>query len=81
MGAKIRIEHNPKGWVNIFTSPQMQAVVDAAGERIASAAGEHFGYMRGQHNNFTVAGFVTSIDYEGAVEQAEDKVLSKAVHR
>ena len=81
MGAKIIIEHNPQGWIEVFKSEGMQAVVDEAGQRIAEEAGEHFSYARGQNNRFTVAGFVGSDDYEGAYLEATDKVLTKAVHR
>lgn len=80
MSAKVIIEHNSAGWIEIFTSPEMQSVVDAAGERIASEAGEHFYYSPGENNRYTVAGFVTSDGY-GAYEEATDKVLTKAVHR
>ena len=79
MGAKIQIEHISAGWVNIFTSPEMKAVVDEAGERIAAEAGEHFTYSPATKNQFTVAGFVSGDD-EGNLEEAMDKVLTKAVH-
>lgn len=81
MGAKVIIEHNSKGWIEVFKSPGMQQAVDQAGERIAAEAGEHFSYSQGQNNRFTVAGFVGSDDYEGAELEATDKVLTKAVHR
>ena len=42
MGARIVIEHNSAGWAEIFKSEGMKAIVDAAGERIAAEAGEHF---------------------------------------
>lgn len=80
MGAKIRIEHNGEGWIEIFKSAEMQSVVDEAGERIAAEAGEHFGYERAQNNRFTVAGFVSSDEYSGAYQEAVNKVLTKAVH-
>lgn len=80
MSAKIVIEHNGKGWIEIFKSPEMQAVVDTAGERIAAEAGEHFGYAQAQNNQFTVAGFVSSDEYTGAYLEAVHKVLTKAVH-
>ena len=79
MGARIVIEHNSAGWAEIFKSEGMKAVVDAAGERIAAEAGEHFSYSPGIHNNFTVAGFVSG-DEIGNIEEATDKVLTKAVH-
>lgn len=80
MAAKITVEHNGKGWIEIFTSPAMQSVVDAAGERIAAEAGEHFGYMAGSNSRFTAGGFVSSDEYSGAYQEATDKVLTKAVH-
>ena len=81
MSAKIKIEHIGKGWIEIFKSPEMQAVVDAAGERIAAEAGEHFGYEAGHNNRFTVAGFVSSDSYTGAWQEAVYKNLTKAVHK
>ena len=80
MSAKIKVKHNGKGWIEIFTSPKMQSVVDQAGERIASEAGDHFGYMAGSNNQFTAGGFVSSDEYSGAYAEATDKVLTKAVH-
>lgn len=80
MAQKITIEHNGKGWAEIFKSPDMQAVVDDAGERIASEAGEHFGYMPGSKSKYTAGGFVSSDEYTGAYQEATDKVLTKAVH-
>ena len=80
MAAKIRVEHNGQGWIEIFTSPQMQSVVDTAGERIAAEAGPHFGYMPGSNNRFTAGGFVSSDEHSGAYAEATDKVLTKAVH-
>lgn len=80
MGARIRIEHNGKGWIEVFKSPGMKSVVDSAGERIASEAGEHFAYYPGQNNRFTVSGFVASDAYTGAWLEATAKVLTKAVH-
>ena len=80
MGAKVQIEHVSAGWIEIFTSGEMQAVVNGAGERIASEAGEHFNYSPAKNNRFTVAGFVSSDEYSGAYQEAMDKVLTRAVH-
>lgn len=79
MGAKVRIEHNSAGWVEIFTSEGMKEVVDEAGERIAAEAGGHFTYSPAGNNQYTVAGFVSGDD-EGSIMEATDKTLSKAVH-
>ena len=80
MGAKVKIEHISQGWMDIFKSGDMQTVVDAAGQRIASEAGEHFNYSQGQNNQYTAAGFVSSDEYTGDYQEATDKVLTKAVH-
>lgn len=80
MGAKARIEHVPDGWLQIFKSSDMQIVVDAAGQRIASEAGEHFNYSAAQNSIFTAGGFVSSDQYTGAYEEAVYKKLTKAVH-
>lgn len=80
MAAIVTVEHNGKGWIEIFTSPGMQSVVDAAGKRIAAEAGEHFGYKSGSNNRFTAGGFVSSDEYSGVYQEATEKVLTKAVH-
>lgn len=80
MAAKITVEHNGEGWIKIFTSPEMQSVVDSVGQRIAAEAGSHFGYMAGSKSRFTAGGFVSSDEYSGAYQEATDKVLTKAVH-
>jgi len=79
MSAKVVIEHNSKGWIDIFKSASMQAVVDAAGERIAQNAGDHFYYDQAEHSQFTAAGFVHG-DISGSVQEATQKVLTGAVH-
>ena len=79
MGARIQIEHNSAGWAEIFKSDGVKALVDAAGERIATEAGEHFQYSPADNNQFTVAGFVSG-DAEGNIQEATDKNLTKAVH-
>lgn len=81
MASKIKIEHNSQGWIDAFTSPGMQSAVDAAGERIASEAGDNFGYMAGSNSRFTAGGFVSAHGIVGSLEEATDKVLTKAVHR
>lgn len=79
MGARIVIEHISSGWAEIFKSDGMKAIVDEAGERIAAEAGEHFKYSPATNNQFTVGGFVSG-DAEGNIQEATDKVLTRAVH-
>ena len=81
MATKIRIEHVSSGWAQIFLSAEMKALVDGAGERIASEAGDGFEYSSAGNNQFTVAGFVSSATHEAAVSEAVDKSLTKAVHK
>lgn len=80
MAAKIVIEHNGKGWIELFKSAEMQALVDETGERIAAEAGEHFNYSPGSNNKYTAGGFVTADEHTGSYLEAVHKVLTKAVH-
>ena len=79
MGARIVIEHNSAGWAEIFKSEGMKAAVDAAGERIAANAGEHFHYEAATNNRFTAGGVVRGDD-EGDILEATDKIVTRAVH-
>ena len=85
MAANVRIEHIGEGWAELFKSDGMRQAVDRAGDHIAANANaahpgghEHYGYM-GRMGKFTYGGFVTSKDYAGAVYEARDKTLTKAV--
>lgn len=83
--AKIRIEHNGKGWIELFKS--FQPLVDEAGARIASNANANTGANKECYRyypkpgNFTAMGFVSSTGPSGANYEATDKALTKAVHR
>ena len=80
MPTKVRIEHISEGYLKIWKSAEMQAVVDQAGERIAAEAGEYYKYYP-KMGNFTAMGFVSSTGPTGAYYQQRDKLLSRAVHR
>lgn len=80
MAAIVTVEHISAGWIEIFTSPTMQSVVDEAGNSIAARAGDHFGYHPGSKSRYTAGGFVSSDEYSGAYQEATEKVLTKAVH-
>jgi len=80
MGAKVRIEHNSQGWIEVFKSEGMQTLVNQTGERIAAEAGEHFYYVPGTNNQFTAGGFVNADEYTGSYLEAVYKTLTKAVH-
>ena len=80
MAGKVQIEHVGAGWLTIFLSPEMQAVVDEAGQRIAAEAGEGFEYHRQTKNRVSVGGYVASETQEAAEAEAVDKVLTRAVH-
>ena len=84
MPVRIRIEHIPKGYMDVWKSDGMQAAVDQAGQKIAAEAnagygGEWFGYQSDM-GNFTAMGFVSSKGPTGAYYQQRDRALSKAVH-
>lgn len=79
MAAKVTIEHNPAGWIEIFKSAEMQSAVDSAGQRIAGNAGEDFEYVQATNNQYTVAGFVVPSTGHGAYLEATEKTLTKAV--
>lgn len=80
MAATVVVEHNSEGWLEIFLSAEMQAVVDEAGMRIASEAGEGFEYHQHESNRVSVGGYVISETQEAAVAEAVEKSLTKAVH-
>ena len=77
----VRIEHISKGYLEIWKSPEMQAVVDSAGQSIAAEAGEPWFRYYAKPGNFTAMGFVSSTGPTGAYYQERDKALSRAVHR
>ena len=79
MTVRIKIEHLGEGYMEIWKSDGMKAVVDQAGERIAAEAGEHYRYYP-KMGNFTAMGFVSSTGPSGAYYQQRDKLLSRAVH-
>ena len=81
MSVKVTIEHIGSGWIEIFKSPEMQAVVDEAGERIAAEAGVHFGYAPATNSKYTAGGFVSADEYTGSYLEAVHKTLTKAVHK
>lgn len=83
--ANVRIEHNGKGWIELFKS--FQPLVDEHGSRIAANANanagtatESFRYYP-KPGNFTAMGFVSSTGPSGAYYEATDKALTKAVTR
>lgn len=79
--ASVRVEHNGQGWMEIFKSDGMQAVVDGAGNRIAAEAGIPWFKYYPKPGKFAAMGFVTSTGPTGAYYQQQDKRLSRAVHR
>lgn len=80
MPVSIRLEHVSEGYLEIWKSGNMQAVVDQAGGRIAAEAGEPWFRYYPKPGNFTSMGFVSSTGPTGAYYQQRDKALSRAVH-
>lgn len=85
MSVRVEVEHISAGYMEIWKSGAMQAVVDAAGGRMADEANgglsfEAFRYYP-QMGSFTAMGFVSSTGPTGAIYQQQWKTLSRAVHR
>ena len=76
----IDIEHISSGYLEIWKSADMQAVVDTVGENMAAEAGEPWFRYYPKPGNLTAMGFVSSTGQTGAYYQQRDKALSRAVH-
>ena len=81
--AIIRIEHMSGGYMKIWKSPEMQAAVDEAGQRIADNANAGFSQpwfvYHSKTGRYTALGNVSATGPTGNYYQARDGVLSKAV--
>lgn len=81
--ARIRIKHISSGYTRIWKSPEMQAEVDDAGQRVADNANAGFSQpwfsYRPVRGRYTALGNVSATDPTGDYYQARDGVLSRAV--
>ena len=76
----VTVKLDLRGLNALMTSAPVQARVDAAGERIAAAAGEGFEYTPGSKRHPWVArGYVQTNSYEGRRRQARDAVLERSL--
>ena len=76
---QVRVEVLSAGIAALMQSAGITGEVDAAAQRIASAAGEHFEALPAQVVGDRSMALVVASDYEGLEEEARDKVLTKAV--
>lgn len=76
---QVRVELLSDGIAALMQSAGITGEVDAAAQRIASAAGEHFEALSAQVVGDRSMALVVASDYEGLEEEARDKVLTKAV--
>lgn len=83
MAKKVRIELVSEGFDVILGGANTQAVCEAAGQRIASEAGDGFQYFPDNLNVYghpRTGGFVDATTGEAMRSEAEHKSLTKAVH-
>ena len=87
MSVKVRMEFNSAGFKEVLESDGVRAAVDEIGQEIASRANAN---ISGESDGFevtTVKGYdsdrwitiVTASDFEASKEEAENKVLTRAV--
>lgn len=88
MSVKVRMEFNSAGFKEVLESDGVRAAVDEIGQEIASRANAN---ISGESDGFEVrtqiggygggrwVSFVTASDFEASKEEAEDKVLTRAV--
>jgi len=81
MSANIKIEHNGEAWIDIFTSAEMRELVQSTGENIAAAAGDNFEFVFANDTSKVAVGHVVPANYKGAFEEAEQKLLTKAISK
>ena len=83
MATKVRIGHDGEGWAELFRS--FQPLVDSVGQRIAAEANagldEPMCAYKAAPANFYARGYVNTVGLAGAIEQATNKTLTRAVHR
>lgn len=80
MAKKVKIEFEDEGFKKILKENSVAQLVIEQTLAIAQRAGEGFeGEVVWGYNNTRPVGFVHSTDAKSAKEEAENKVLSKAV--
>lgn len=76
---KVRIEVLSEGIAALMQSAEIANEVTDAADRISNAAGLNFEALPAQVVGDRAMALVVASDYEGMLEEARDKVLSKAV--
>lgn len=76
---KVRVEVLSEGIAALMQSAEIANEVTDAADRISNAAGLNFEALPAQVVGDRAMALVVASDYEGMLEEARDKVLSKAV--
>lgn len=79
MAGSVRIELNSDGIKELLNCPGVAGECRNAAGKVAAAAGENFTVSDELHPGSRVLFLVYPANGEGAKEEAEDKVLSRAV--
>ena len=79
--SSIRIEFVSQGFHDILVSQPVADLVDSTGKRVASRAGDGFGYRHriGNYGGGRVIGLVTADTMEARESEATGKTLTRAV--
>lgn len=78
MPKRIPVQLDLNGLNKIMTSPEIQAVVDSTGRRMAAAAGDGFEYVASPHR-WTARGYVQPKNARAMREQAKTAALERAL--
>ncbi|WP_137771814.1 MULTISPECIES: hypothetical protein [unclassified Microbacterium] len=78
MGSVSGLKLNIRGINRIMGSDSAQDIVDAEGRAISGRAGRNFEYVQRRHK-WTARGYVQATNEEGRIEEAANKVLTKAI--
>lgn len=76
---KVRVEVLSEGIAALMQSAEIANEVTDAADRISNAAGLNFEALPARVVGDRAMALVVASDYEGMLEEARDKVLSKAV--
>lgn len=70
---------NVRGLNRLMAGNTVQALVDERGEAMARRAGPNFEYVQRRHK-WTARGYVQSANTDGAMEEAREKRLTRALN-
>lgn len=82
MPAKVRVEMNHEGVEALLSSAPVFNMIRDTAESIAAAAGTNFEAETSvgvRHKSKRAVAIIRPVNYEGLVEEARDKVLTRAI--